>query len=53
VAVEAERRAAVQALLVGILSAQAMLLAFSLKLRTGAALRGQEAGGGRANGAGA
>jgi hypothetical protein len=50
-----ERRAAGRVLLIGIFSAQAMLLAFSLKLRAGAALRGDARGGGgaRANGAAA
>ncbi|KAI8462462.1 MAG: hypothetical protein J3K34DRAFT_462917 [Monoraphidium minutum] len=55
IGIEAERRAAARALLVGVFSAQAMLMAFSLKLRAAAALRGPEgaAPGARANGAGA
>ncbi len=51
ISVEAERRAAVRALLTGIFSAQAMLLAFSLKLRAGAALKAQDAGPAAAGGA--
>jgi hypothetical protein len=53
VLINEERRAAGRALLIGIFSAQAMLIAFSLKLRAGAALRGDKAAGARANGAAA
>ncbi len=42
--VEAERLAAVQAALLGVFAAQALLLAFALKLKASAALQKQDAG---------